>query len=164
MVGWRGDHFKGWLIFKCVLATYCIYLQNNKERLWWNILINVNTIAQNSDNEPLSSIYLFIWLLTSLLTLCRSYHDSFMAKGNQYIQLVKFYTANCWPLVSTSQLFHFWFGVWTPDLRGGRRVCYHCTIVFPPPPPPPPPPEKYGNSCSCYSLSVLLIQLVKENH
>ena len=44
-------------------------------------------------------LYLFNWLLTSLSTLYRSYHDSsFMGRRNQYTQLVNvFHMSETWP-------------------------------------------------------------------
>ena len=38
----------------------------------------------------------------------------------------RFCAVNCRPLVSNYQLSKIRSGVWTADLRGGRRVCYHC--------------------------------------
>ena len=56
-----------------------------------------------------------------------------MGGGNRCIQLVcqRFRPVNCRPSVRNYQLSHTRFGVWTSDLRGGRRGPYHCTTVVP---------------------------------
>ena len=41
----------------------------------------------------------------------------------------KFCTVNCQPSVSNYQLSHIRSRVWTADVRGGRRVCYHSATL-----------------------------------
>ena len=53
--------------------------------------------------------------------------------AEEYILLVsRFCTVNCWPTASNYQLFHLRL-CWepNPDLRGGRRECYHSATVAP---------------------------------
>ena len=58
---------------------------------------------------------------------------SFVGGGNQYIQLVsRFCTVNCQTMASNYQLSHLRLcREPNPDLRGGRRECYHSATVAP---------------------------------
>ena len=78
--------------------------------------------------------YLFIWVLMLVSTHCIGHITmrSFMGGGNQYIQLVRFSTANCQPAGSKYQLSHLRSG-WdsNSDLRGGRGECNHSATLAP---------------------------------
>ena len=87
------------------------------------------TVFQNIDDNILVFIYLFGVL-----------HGFQHCKGNitcfcgqrkpvHIYSWSRFYTVTAWPSVSNYQLFHIRSRVRTTNLRGGRRVCYHCATM-----------------------------------
>ena len=79
-------------------------------------------------------IHLFIWGFTSFFNTVQviSQWVVLWAEETSTCSWSRFCTVNCWPLVSNCHLSHIGFGVWTTDLRGGRRVC----LTTAPPGPP----------------------------
>ena len=62
-----------------------------------------------------------------------SYHDGWFCEQRKPVHTSwsRVCTVNCRPLVNNYQLSHIKSTVWTADLRGGRRVCYHCATMAP---------------------------------
>ena len=58
--------------------------------------------------------------------------SSFVARGNQYIQLVKVLYCKLPTISKQLPTFPHKVRVWTTDLRGGRGVSYHCATMASP--------------------------------
>ena len=108
--------------------SFC--MRTNKK--YYSVVIIIDFIWFIYKNHVLCYIYLGFYVAfktEKYKTFSWTTTGSFMGRGNHYIQLVKFCTVNCQPSVGNYQLSHIGCGVWTPDIRGGRRVSFHCETV-----------------------------------